>query len=88
MKLTWIYLCLLISLLLGSVSTWRAFTATNHAAAATNLIDNGDFERGVAEPWIMCGGAGLVDAQNPGLTAAMVHSGRYALRLWRAHRRW
>ena len=81
MKLTWIYVCLLLSLLVGSVSTWRALAATSYAVAETNLLDNGDFESGVADPWILCGGAGLVDAQNPGTTAAMVHNGRYALRI-------
>ena len=81
MKLTWISVFLLISLLVVSVPTWRALAATSHTLAETNLLDNGDFESGVVDPWIMCGGAQLVDAQTPGTTAAMVHSGRYALRI-------
>lgn len=76
------FVCLISMLgLCLSVSAWRP--AASHASTpqqAATLIANPGFEAGL-EPWVACGGAQLVDAQAPGATAAMVHSGRYALRL-------
>ncbi|MEZ4617100.1 MAG: hypothetical protein R2867_16555 [Caldilineaceae bacterium] len=54
-----------------------------HSAPPTgNLLTNGDFEAGPKdEAWIFCGGTELIDAADPNSTPAMVHSGRYAIRL-------
>jgi hypothetical protein len=49
-------------------------------ADAQELLQNGGFEDG-AEPWSGCGGVSLVDGQDPGTAAAMVRTGRYAVRI-------
>ena len=49
-------------------------------ALAQELLQNGGFEDGV-DPWTGCGGVSIVDSQDPGTTAAMVHTGRYAGRI-------
>ena len=49
-------------------------------ALAQELLHNGGFEDGVA-PWTGCGGVAIVDGQDAGTTAAMVHTGRYAGRI-------
>ena len=50
------------------------------AARAQELLQNGGLEEGVA-PWSGCGGVSVVDGQDAGTTAAMVHTGRYAARI-------
>ena len=67
-------------LLLGSIFALPALARAWQSGNAQNLIANGDFEAGDTEDWILCGGAKLVDTQ-AGATSAMVHAGRYALRL-------
>lgn len=65
------------------LSMLAALPAVSQASApqqAATLIANPGFEDGL-DPWVACGGAQIVDAQAPGATPAMVHSGRYALRL-------
>jgi hypothetical protein len=49
-------------------------------ALAQELLQNGGFEDGDA-PWGGCGGVSRVDRQDPGTTAAMVRTGRYAARI-------
>lgn len=46
-----------------------------------NLLSNGDFEGGTLDPWIVCGGAKLIDKNAGGVSPDQVHGGRYALRL-------
>lgn len=80
-------LCLVFVAVLPLVSHAepRTTTPADHPPLArpqqtTNLLSNPGFENGLAS-WSACGGARLVDAQAPGVTRAMVHSGRYAVRL-------
>lgn len=92
MKMLRLFVCLglvviLLSLVLflSDVSHAQRFSFSTPPIAnpvATNLLSNGDFERGLKqEDWLYCGGATLVDAQAAGSIPFMVHSGRYALRL-------
>ncbi|MBC8076598.1 MAG: PD40 domain-containing protein [Chloroflexales bacterium] len=55
--------------------------ATPARAQAANLLVNAGFENGLSS-WSTCGTAEVVDAQSPGVTAAMVYAGRRALRLY------
>jgi hypothetical protein len=47
---------------------------------ATNLIANPGFETN-GSGWQRCGDATVIDALAPGVTPAMVHAGRYAMRI-------
>jgi len=49
-------------------------------ALAQELLQNAGFEDGVV-PWTGCGGVSVIDGQDPGTTAAMVRTGRYAARI-------
>ncbi len=81
MKITWIWVGCLALLLVSHLLTWPALAKSQSITATANLLENGDFENGGETPWILCGGAQLVDAHAPDTTAAMVYSGRYALRM-------
>ncbi len=94
-KIVWtpLYALLLIVLLTPFVYTQVRSQQENWPAPVTlfapvaqppnnNLLSNGDFELGPKdEEWIYCGGALLIDANDPNSTALMVHDGRFALRL-------
>lgn len=55
-------------------------TAAPVRAQAANLLTNGDFENG-GNGWQTCGSAAIVDKTKPGVSKAMVSSGRYAARV-------
>lgn len=80
MKASGILLCLLAIVGAVTLPSWQGMAAAA-APALDNLLENGDFERGVLDPWIFCGGARLLDAQAPDTDPALVHQGRYAMRI-------
>lgn len=83
MKASGILLCLLalVGALTWPIALAAPDTPANDHLIGNNLIENGDFERGVGDPWLLCGGAQLIDAQAPSVDPALVHQGRYALRI-------
>jgi len=48
---------------------------------ANTLIENGGFETGGTDPWIVCGNPTLIDTQVSGNSSDMAHAGRYSMRL-------
>src|SRR6185369_15412882 len=69
---------LLVGLLAGACLAPGLLTPC--PALAQELLQNGAFEDGAA-PWTGCGGVSIVERDEPGTTAAMVHDGRAAGRI-------
>src|SRR5688572_24433691 len=69
---------LLLGLLVGTCL--GPVLLTSRPALAQELLQNGAFEDGAAA-WSGCGGVSVVDRDDPGTTAAMVHNGRAAGRI-------
>src|SRR5262245_28016578 len=69
---------ILLGLLLASCLCPGPLAA--RAALAQELMQNGGFEDGAAF-WSGCGGVNVVERDDPGTTATMVHSGRGAGRI-------
>lgn len=72
---------LLFALLALALQSPLASATTLWQSGSVNLLSNGDFESGNADPWILCGGAQIVDAQNQSTKVQVAHQGRFGLRI-------